>query len=468
LEKILVIIKYGSYDMDKKDSEYSNTEGNPSTKQAKNKYTNSNYKMNKGFETETDVTKWIEEILKDEFYDDEVCITEEDDFLENINSSLAGQVRNELNKKDKIPISNKKKRFFHFLKVIGITFGIIISILAILVLTPTGRNFLWQSATNYAYGKMNYDDGLAVTPQIVEDDVDENVIDPVTIMPTNELEEPKVLSTENSQNGPRQEDGVINILLLGEEAIDAGGGRGRTDIMIIATMNTNTKTFKLTSLMRDMLVQIPGYKDNKLNSAYEAGGIPLLYQTIELNFDIKLDGYVLVGFDDFENIINKLGGVNLTLTASEAHYLNTTNYISKPEYRTVVAGKQHMNGNQALGYCRIRYVATGDNEMNDFGRTSRQRIVLNAIFDQYKQKSLPELVFLLNDILPKITTDVLIEDFENYLKDAVTMGLSDIDNLRIPADHTYDEGYVRQMSVLIPDLPENIKIIHNFIFGSTN
>lgn len=449
--------------------EHSNDDGiHHSAQKSKINYKNSKDKINKRFENESDVTRWIEEILKDDFYEDEICVAEEDDFLDKINEALGNQVRKELNQTDDKPVSIKKKKLFHIFKAFGITIGIIVSILAILVLTPAGRNFLWQSASNYAYGKMNYDDGSTVVPQVVEDDIEENISQDITITPTIELEEPKVVwNTDNAQDGPRREEGVVNILLLGEEAIDSGGGRGRTDIMIIATMNTNDKTFKLTSLMRDMLVQIPGIKDNKLNSAYEAGGIPLLYQTIELNFDIKLDGYVLVGFDDFESIINELGGVNLTLTESEAHYLNTTNYISKPEYRTVVSGYQHLNGNQALGYCRVRYVATGDNEINDFGRTSRQRIVLNAIFDQYKQKSLPELALLLNNILPMITTDVKKEDFDNYLKVAVTMGLKDIDNLRIPADNTFDEGYVRKMSVLIPDLPENIKVIHKFIFGST-
>ncbi len=370
-------------------------------------------------------------------------------------------MQNELKLQKEEETGRGKKKLPRGLKIAFISVGTVICLCVLLLLTPFGRNFLWQSATDYAYGKMNYDEGLDAATQDIEDDV----VEDLTKLPPKVTDAPVQWDTAQTEDGARIEDGITNILLLGEEAIDSGSGRGRTDIMMIATMNTKEKTYKLTSLMRDMLVQIPDNKDNKLNAAYEIGGIPLLYKTIELNFDLKLDGYVLVGFDDFESIIDKLGGVNITLTSEEARYLNSTNYISKPEYRNVSAGAQVLKGNQALGYCRVRYVATGDKELNDFGRTSRQRIVLNAIFDKYKSKSLPELALLLNDILPLITTDIKKEYFETYLRTAMSMGLSDIQNLRIPADHTFDEGYVRKMSVLIPDLPENVSVLHEFIFG---
>ena len=261
----------------------------------------------------------------------------------------------------------------------------------------------------------------------------------------------------------KNEEHVVNILLVGVEEI---GGASNTDSMIIATMNTKDKSLKLTSLMRDLYVDIPGYSKNRLNSAFSKGGIDLLYETIELNFDVKLDGYVRVGFEDFESIIDRLGGVNISLTEAEAHYLNTTNYISKPQYRKVVAGPQTLNGNQALGYCRIRYISTKDHQSNDYGRTSRQRVVLNALFDKYKSKSLPELSLLLFDILPLISTDITKEEFDTYLRAAVNMGLTEIEDLRIPADNTFEEGYARKMAVLIPDLDANIKVLHEFIFGS--
>lgn len=264
----------------------------------------------------------------------------------------------------------------------------------------------------------------------------------------------------------RQEEGVYNILLLGEEAIGAGTSRGRTDVIVIATMNTNTKKLMLTSLLRDTLVQIPGYKDNKLNTAYEKGGVELLYETIALNFDLHLDGCAMVNFEDFEKIIDKLGGLELTLTSGEARYLNSTNYISKPQYRNVRAGTQHMNGNQVLGYARVRKRATITGNNNDYGRTDRHRIVLNAIFEKYKTKSKVDLATIMLGLLPMITTDIDSDNFELLLNAFIEMGTMEITQMRIPADGTFtDNVKVRGMDVLIPDLQENVKILHNFIFG---
>ena len=145
-------------------------------------------------------------------------------------------------------------------------------------------------------------------------------------------------------------------------------------------------TLKLTSLMRDMVVDIPDNGENKLNAANSFGGIQMLYKTIAQNFNVELDGYVEVGFTAFEKIVNSVGGINLELTESEANYLNTTNYISKKKYRNVKVGKQKLNGNQALGYCRIRKggVTTITGLRDDYGRTWRQRTVIKAVFDKVK------------------------------------------------------------------------------------
>ena len=415
---------------------------------------------------EFDVTKWVDEMVEsNEHLDEEIVVVqEENEVLDLINASLAQQICYEMDDQKQMLDINQKKRFPHWAKITLISVCIIVCIILLLILTPGGRNLIWNMTTNYAYGKMSIDEGEDIVYQEVQDDV---VAEEALYVPKEIVNSNIEWNTKDSESGGRFEEGIINILLLGEEAIDSGSGRGRTDLMIIATMNTKDKTVKLTSLMRDMFVQIPGYKDNKLNAAYEIGGVPLLYETIQSNFDIKMDGSAMVCFADFEGLIDKLGGVQISLTAQEASYLNKTNYISNPEYRRVVEGVQILNGNQALGYCRIRYVATGDDQRNDYGRTSRQRVLLNAIFEQYKSKSLIELALLCNDILPMITTDIEKEDFQSYLKTGVTMGLSEIENLRIPADHTFDESYVRKMSVLIPDLSANIEVLHNFIFGNT-
>lgn len=418
------------------------------------KYTDDNFSI----EEEFDLTQWIDEVVEIKGpIDEELALAqEEEQILSDISASIGKQVQKEMNSN----IVNLKRKMPVWVKVVGAALGTFLLICILLIVTPGGRNFLWNTAVGFAYGRLNYEDGTDTLQQTVIDDVSEEAL-------KNQITDtPVTWDTKHVENGARQEDGIINILLLGEEAIDSGSGRGRTDLMIIATMNTKDKKLRLTSLMRDLLVRIPDYEDNKLNVAYEIGGIPLLYETIEQNFDVKLDGYARVGFEDFESIIDKLGGVNISLTQAEAQYLNSTNYISKPQYRNVVTGPQTLNGNQALGFCRVRYIPTKDHQSNDYGRTSRQRVVLNAIFDKYKSKSLPELSLLLLDILPLVSTDITKEEFDTYLKTAVNMGLTEIEDLRIPADHTFEEGYARKMAVLIPDLDANIKVLHEFIFGS--
>jgi LCP family protein required for cell wall assembly len=261
-------------------------------------------------------------------------------------------------------------------------------------------------------------------------------------------------------------DGVFNILLLGIEAINTSEEHGRTDSIMIATINTNLKTLKLTSIMRDTYVQIPGYKDNRINAAYGLGGVELLKETITQNFNLHIDGYVSVNFESFEKLIDELGGVEVSLTETEADYLNHTNYISDKTQRNVSSGKQKLNGNQARGYCRIRKVATENNGADDFGRTFRQRAVLTAIFDTYKSTSLPKLLSILWDILPYITTDINQSDIINYAFTVLSNGTDTLETFRIPVSNGYKGTYMRNMSVLVPDLQKNIEELHSFIYES--
>lgn len=409
-----------------------------------------------------DILRWIDEVAggdipldKDMFYEQQ-----EYEILEGISASLGRQVCREIAVKEAKSKAKRRKGFSRPARIAGIAAALIMLLTLFLIFTPIGRNFLWDVATDYAYGKMIYEEGeVSQTPPVKEVSIKNAEADALAQPFGGEYDR------EKDRIAAVREESIINILLLGEEAIDSGGSRGRTDVMIVASMNTEKKTVKLISFMRDMLVEIPGYGDNKLNAAYQTGGVPLLYETLEANFHIKLNGYAKVDFDDFEEVIDKLGGVRISLTAKEAGYLNSTNYISKPEFRTVASGEQVLNGNQALGYCRIRYVRTVDNEADDYGRTTRQRAVLNALFEQYKSKSIPEILLLADDILGLITTDITKEAFGSYLKTAVTGGLSDMENLRIPADDTFEEGYAGKMSVLIPDLQANTGILKEFIYG---
>ena len=188
---------------------------------------------------------------------------------------------------------------------------------------------------------------------------------------TGNLEEldPNSIHLDSAESVSTNKD-VINILLCGEESI--GGGRGRTDSIMIATINQKDNQLKLTSIMRDSYVQIPGFSDNKINAAYHNGGMKTLIKTIKKNFGIAVDGYVLVNFDSFQKIVDAVGGIDITLDEQEVKYLNSTNYISDTSNHTLTVGKNHMNGNQALG-CECTTI----NKLLHFIDTLRQRIRQN-------------------------------------------------------------------------------------------
>lgn len=264
----------------------------------------------------------------------------------------------------------------------------------------------------------------------------------------------------------------LSFLLIGEEAIgesEGSGVNGRSDSMMVLTVNTEKKTVKLISFMRDLYVDIPGYGFNRLNASYQLGGSELVSKTLNSNFGIYVDGYVKVNFDGFSDIIDAVGGVEITLTEEEALYLNTTNYISKRKYRTVVAGKQTLNGNQALGYCRVRKRACITGETDDYGRTARQRLVIEDIFKKVKKMRLFDMLGLAYDALPMISTDIPKKEIISYVKLAASMDLKKLETSRIPANGTFTGQEVRlgnvAAKVLVPDLEANKQILVDFLYG---
>lgn len=340
--------------------------------------------------------------------------------------------------------------------------------LCFLVFTKPGRHMAVYMVTKFAAGRVTrpsieptMDPNFTLPPEPTEP-----LQNPTTKPSTSPTPEPTLAPvTPAPPAEPRHEEYVYNVLLIGEENLPYFSG-SRSDSMMILSVNRKEKKLKLTSLMRDMYVQIPGRADDKLNAAYAYGGAKLLIQTIEQNLQIKIDSYVKVNFESFEWIIDRLGGVEVTLTEQEAQYLRTTNYITKKEYRNVVAGKQLMNGNQALGYCRVRYVPNINGSGSDFGRTERQRMVLNELFEKYKNSGLLNLVSIMNDCLPKVTTDMSEKDMRRVLEDVIDNKMFSLQTKRIPVAASFEDTRVNGMAVLVVRWEQNIKELHDFVFGA--
>ncbi len=252
-------------------------------------------------------------------------------------------------------------------------------------------------------------------------------------------------------------DHIINILLIGQDRRE-GEGRSRSDAMILCTINKSTNTLTMTSFMRDMYVQIPGYRDNRINASYAIGGMELLDACIEKNFGVQIDGNVEVDFSGFQQVIDKIGGVDVELTSAEANYLNERgNWDIENNAGTwnLKAGTNHLNGSQALAYSRIRYIGNGD-----FGRTNRQRTVLNALIEKAKTMSITELNSLLRELLPLLTTDMKDSDILSCAAQlfALLPQLT-LNTVRLPADGAYTMTMIDGMSVLLPDLEKNRQIL---------
>ncbi len=206
------------------------------------------------------------------------------------------------------------------------------------------------------------------------------------------------------------DDNVFNVLLVGTDARQ-DGRNGLSDSMILVSINKTTKQIVMTSFMRDINVQIPGTDAetwHKLNWAHSHGGAELLMDTLEFNFGVQIDYYAKVDFVAFAQIIDSVGGLDIEITQAEATAMQDPmreqNRILGNEYGTdylYEAGTYHMNGNQALAYSRIRK-KVGD----DFARTDRQRQVLTLISDKVKDMKLTELDKFIQDVLPKITTNM--------------------------------------------------------------
>ena len=307
--------------------------------------------------------------------------------------------------------------------------------------------------------QVNYIEPDAPTPTLSVEEVeeilqeeDEEETVPVEYTGPVEKEEDIVLVNPNAVIGGKD---IVNVLLVGKDK-DVGGG-SRTDSMILVTLNKGKKSITLTSFLRDMYVRIPEYKKDRLNTAYALGGVQLLNETLQTNFGIEIDGNVEIDFSHFRKLINLLGGVEIELNEQEAAWIN-----KKTKSNDVTAGVQLLNGKQALWYARFRGDALGD-----FNRTNRQRVVLSTLIDAYKGKSFPELVSLLDEILPMVTTDF---EKKEILTHAITffpmLSSVDIVTQRIPADDCYYLTMVDGKSVVVPRIQQNVAFLLETLGGS--
>lgn len=215
----------------------------------------------------------------------------------------------------------------------------------------------------------------------------------------------------HKENGLYTNSNVKNILFLG---IDSDSGQGRSDCMMLISVDKNTGKVKQTSFMRDNWFDIPGYGKDKLNAAYAYGGVELTKKTIQNTFGIKIDKYVIADFSTFKEVINAIGGLDIDITSDEAGYVNWQ--INKNGQADTVGtistagGVTHLNGQQALWLCRDR--GGGGFSGDDFVRTSRQRRVIQALVNSYKEYTPIKILETLKVLSKHVKTDMTVADFQ--------------------------------------------------------
>ena len=262
-------------------------------------------------------------------------------------------------------------------------------------------------------------------------------------------------SGELDMSGPAdklpENENIIHVLLVGQDRRE-GQGRQRSDAMILCTINLESKTLTMTSFMRDLWVRIPGYYDERLNASYAIGGFNLLNKTLEYQFGVHADYNVEVDFSGFTAVIDAVGGIDIYLTSSEAYTLNQVG-------GNFSEGMNHLTGEQALAYSRIRKLDS------DFNRTNRQRTVLTALIEQMRGKSATELYSIAQQILPMVTTDMKDTQILNLLmKVAPILSELQVVSQRIPIDDAYNLANIDGKSVILlkpDDLEKNRQFIIN-------
>ena len=260
-------------------------------------------------------------------------------------------------------------------------------------------------------------------------------------------------------------DGMRNILLLGVDS-RTGSISGRTDTMILLSVDIEGNVIKMTSFLRDTYVSIPGKKNNRLNAAYVYGGFDLLAATFEENFGIRPDAYVAVNLSGLTRVIDELGGVYVDVNSKKIDRINAVIYWYNKQVLNLnnlrdgyltKGGRQKLTGKQAEAWARYRY------SESDMQRVERQRQLISIIFEEICKMSLSELVSFAMDNIDLVKTNLGISDIISLAPAVLAMRDAEIRELQIPVSGGYKSQTVSGMSVLVPNRQKNANALAEFL-----
>ena len=361
------------------------------------------------------------------------------------------------NSKNKQKLSQRIKTFWKTPGNTGKKILIIIAIILVIAIV-VGGIFLWSKLSLM---DTNGEDDFKATE--MEDDIDLSEMEGITN--ANSLND-FLYKWANNGGEKMHSKYVKNVLLIGKDSRS-----NLADSMILVSVNEKSKKINLVSFYRDSYTYIkPGKKKGtfaKLNSAYSKGGANCLIQTIENDYKIKIDDYLMVDYNSFPKVINSLGGVNVYVTPKEAAYFannvweSTTLNGQRINYKS---GVNHMNGEAALLFCRMRHLDS------DIGRTERQRRVISSIITSFKSANISRINSAINTLLPNVKTSMSRTEVLSFATNAVSSGWLNfkMDQATMPSDGMAKGGFVGSQWVWLVDYEGSAYQLQTLLYGKSN
>lgn len=241
---------------------------------------------------------------------------------------------------------------------------------------------------------------------------------------------------------------IKNIALFGIDSTN--DSTGRSDAILILTIDNNNNKLKLTSIMRDSYVNIPNHGMDKLNHAYAFGGPELAIQTLNNNFGLNIEDFVSVNFSSLPQIINLLGGVQINITEEEVNHIPTIN----------APGLYNLTGEEALYYSMIRYASGGD-----YVRTDRQRTVLNCLFSKLSQVPISSYPQILSEVLPYLKTSMSSTEILSLSSKATSVISNGLIQSRFPKDDYSEGSMIDGIYYLTFNIEDTKKQIMDYIYN---
>lgn len=265
---------------------------------------------------------------------------------------------------------------------------------------------------------------------------------------------------------PQKDKNVENILVFGVDSRGSDDYKCRSDAMIVVSINKNTNTIKLISLMRDTGVYIGDTKEtqssnlDKLTHAYAYGGVGLMINTINVNFDLDIQRFVMLDFNTSSDIIDLVGGIDIDVSSAEVEYANSAiaemnTLVANPAPYISNGGLQTLSGVQAIGWSRIRHLDS------DFVRTSRQRTVATALINKITTLNRLQQLAVIEDSAGMFETNMQTLDLARIGANGVSAG--SIDEYRVPEDNLY--RVQENPWMMIVDMDQQIPLLHQYIWG---